>query len=114
MKFKRILKWSLLVICVVLLGWVFISYWTSTNDCGRPIPAGAERMKAIRYCEYGPPDVLHLEEVERPVPNDDQVLVGVRAASLNFVDAAVSGALIGRLLFGLRKPEFTGFGRDFA
>ena len=40
-------------------------------------------MKAIVYCEYGSPDVLKLEDVEKPVPNDDQVLIKVRAASLN-------------------------------
>src|SRR5436309_16139806 len=108
MKWKRILKWSALAILVILFTWFEFVYWTSTNDCGRSIPAGAERMKAIRYCEYGPPDVLHIEEVEKPVPNDDQLLVRVRAASLNFIDPpAVRGELVGRFLFGLRKPKFT-------
>ena len=72
-------------------------------------------MKAIKFCEYGPPDVLKLEEVEKPVPKDNELLVRVRAASLNFIDAGlVRGPSVLRLMSGLRKPKFTGFGRDFA
>src|SRR5436305_1947074 len=116
MKFTLILKWSLLVICVVLVGWVFIAYWTSTNDCGRSIPAGADRMKAVRYYEYGPADkVLKLERVEKPLPNDKQILVRVRAVSLRFFDGGMLGGSVpGRLLFGLRKPKNTTPGSDFA
>jgi NADPH:quinone reductase-like Zn-dependent oxidoreductase len=115
MKWKRILKWSTLTVLVFLVAWFQISYWTSTNDCGRSVPPGAERMKAIRYCEYGPPDVLKIEEIEKPVPKDDELLVRVRAASLNFIDAGlVSGPSVLRLMSGLRKPKFTGFGQDFA
>ena len=43
-------------------------------------------MKAIVHYEYGSPDVLRLVEIERPVPGDDQVLIRVRAASLNTLD----------------------------
>ena len=115
MKWKRILKWSAVGLLVVLFAWFQITYWTSTNDCGRGIPPRAERMKAIRYCEYGPPDVLRIEEIEKPMPKEDELLVGVRAASLNFIDAGlVSGPSVLRLLSGLRKPKFTGFGQDFA
>ena len=72
-------------------------------------------MKAIKFCEYGPPDVLKLEEIEKPLPKDNEVLVRVRAASLNFIDAGlVHGPLVLRGMSGLRKPKFTGFGRDFA
>ena len=72
-------------------------------------------MKAIKFCEYGPPDVLKLEEIEKPVPKDNELLVKVRAASLNFIDAGlVRGPSVLRLMSGLRKPKFTGFGRDFA
>jgi len=95
--------------------WGFIGYWRSTNDCGRSIPAGGERMKAIRYCEYGPPDVLKLEELEKPVPNDNELLVKVHAGSLNFIDTGiVRGPWVLRFMTGLRKPKFTGFGLDFA
>lgn len=115
MKWKRILKWSVLAVFVFLFAWFQIAYWTSTNDCGRSIPPGAERMKAITYCEYGAPDVLKIEEIEKPVPKEDELLVRVRAASLNFIDAGlVRGPSVLRLMSGLRKPNFTGFGQDFA
>jgi NADPH:quinone reductase-like Zn-dependent oxidoreductase len=115
MKWKRILKRSALVVLVLLVAWFQIAYWTSTNDCQRSVSPGGERMKAIKFCEYGSPDVLKLEEVEKPVPKDNELLVRVRAASLNFIDAGlVRGPSVLRLLSGLRKPKFTGFGRDFA
>ena len=116
MKIRRILKWSALALLVVLVAWFQFAYWTSTNDCGRSIPPGAERMKAIRYCEYGSPDdVLKLEQVEKPVPNDNQILVRVRAVSLRFIDGGMlEGSVPGRLLFGLRKPKNTIPGSDFA
>src|ERR1051325_9130574 len=115
MKWKRILKLSSLAILLILFGWFEFAYWTSTNDCGRSIPAGAERMRAIRYCEYGPPDkVLKLEQVEKPVPNDDQILVRVRAVSLRFYDGGMLEGGIGRLVFGLRKPKNTCPGSDFS
>ena len=115
MKIKRVIKWSLLTILVVLVIWFQIAYWTSTNDCGRSIPPGAERMKAIRYCEYGSPDdVLKIEYVEKPVPNENQILVRVRAVSLRFYDGGMLEGGIGRLVFGLRKPRNTTPGSDFA
>ena len=61
-------------------------------------------MKAIKFCEYGPPDVLKLEEVEKPVPKDNELLVRVRAASLNFIDAGlVRGPSV--LRFDIRFAE---------
>jgi NADPH:quinone reductase-like Zn-dependent oxidoreductase len=45
-------------------------------------------MKAIVYTQYGSPDVLQIKEVPRPVPKDHQVLVSVRAASVNYIDWA--------------------------
>jgi len=72
-------------------------------------------MKAIRYCEYGSPDVVKLDDVEKPVPADNQVLIKVRAASLNALDAyMIRGAWLNRLIFGLRKPRDTRLGRDVA
>src|SRR6476619_8192147 len=116
MKIKLFNKWSRLSVVLGLVTWFQIAYCSSTNDCGRSIPAGSERMKAIRYCEYGPPDsVLKLEQVAKPVPNDNQILVRVRAVSLRFFDGGMLGGSIpGRLLFGLRKPKNTIPGSDFA
>src|SRR4051812_36192319 len=85
-KIKRILKWILLGIPVVLFLWGFIAYWTSTNDCGRNPATPGNSMKAIVYCDYGGPEVLRLEDVPKPAPNDDQVLVKIRAASVNPLD----------------------------
>src|ERR1700730_3798162 len=117
MKLKRIFKWSARAILVALvLGFLvgFIAYWRSTNDCDRKT-ALVNPMKAIVYCEYGGPEVLTLVYVERPVPNDDQVLINVRAASLNFIDPGLMrGPWPLRLMSGLRKPEKTGLGNDLA
>jgi NADPH:quinone reductase-like Zn-dependent oxidoreductase len=117
MKLKRILKWSARAILVALiLAFLvgFIAYWRSTNDCDRKT-ALVNPMKAIRFCEYGSPDVLKFEDVEKPVPNDDQILIKVRAASLNFIDPGVMrGPWPLRLMSGLRKPEKTGLGNDVA
>src|SRR6266446_4085101 len=116
MKIKRILKWTALAIVLVLFAWFEFAYWTSTNDCDRKTGAPVHPMKAIRYCEYGSPDdVLKLEQVEKPVPNDNQILVRVRAVSLRFFDGGMlEGSVPGRLLFGLRKPKNTIPGSDFA
>ena len=115
MKWNRIWKRGVLVVLVLFFVWFQFAYWTSTNDCQRSVPVTGERMKAIKFCEYGPPNVLKLEEIEKPVPKDNEVLVRVRAASLNFIDAGlVRGPLVLRGMSGLRKPKFTGFGRDFA
>jgi NADPH:quinone reductase-like Zn-dependent oxidoreductase len=72
-------------------------------------------MKAIRYCEYGSPNVVKLENVEKPVPNENQVLIKVRACSLNAFDSyVIRDSWLGRLIFGLRKPRDTRLGQDVA
>ena len=115
MKIKRILKWSVVVILLALLVWFQIAYWTSTNDCGHTA-APTNPMKAIIYCDYGLANVK-LEEVEKPVPNDDQILVRVRAASVNPYDwHFVEGTpkILRMIGVGLRKPKDTRVGVDFA
>jgi len=112
-KLKRVLKWSASVILLALAVWFFIAYWMSTNECDRKT-AAHNPMKAILHCEYGGPEVLKVEEVEKPVPNDNQLLVKVRAASVNPLDLTIRGPLLLRPLFGLRKPKDTRLGVDYA
>ena len=117
MKLKRILKWSARVILVALvLGFLvgFIAYWRSTNECDRNTGAPANPMKAILHCEYGGPEVLTLVDVEKPTPADNQVLVRVRAASVNPLDLTIRGPWLLRPLFGMRKPKDTRLGVDYA
>src|SRR5436305_4778886 len=116
MKLKRILKWSVTVILLALLAWFEIVYWTSSNDCGLDVASPNNPMKAIVYCDYGLPN-LKLQEIEKPTPADDQLLVRVRAASVNPYDwHFVEGTpKIMRLMgVGLRKPKDTRLGVDFA
>ncbi len=73
-------------------------------------------MKAIVYTKYGPPDVLHLEEVEKPTPNENQVLIKVHAASINAADwRGMRYPILDRLIGGgLLKPKNTRVGSDVA
>jgi NADPH:quinone reductase-like Zn-dependent oxidoreductase len=73
-------------------------------------------MKAIVYTEYGSPDVLRLEEVEKPTPKEDEVLVEVHAASVNDWDWGLlrGKPFLNRLLFGLLKPKIKILGCDIA
>src|SRR4051795_9885351 len=115
---KRVLKWITGAILVLLLlaslvG--FIAYWRSTNDCGHAATS-ANPMKAIVYCDYGIAN-LKLREIEKPVPDDDQILVRVRAASVNPYDwHFVEGTpyVMRAMGVGLRKPKDTRLGVDFA
>jgi len=82
-------------------------------------PTAMERattMKAIVRDKYGSPDVLELQEVEKPELTDDGVLVRVRAASVNRLDwFDVTGTpWIARPITGLRGPKSRLIGVDFA
>jgi NADPH:quinone reductase-like Zn-dependent oxidoreductase len=78
---------------------------------------GETPMKAIIYTTYGPPDVLRLAEVAKPVPKDDEVLVAVHAASVNPLDWHLMRGkpfLVRLMVGGLRRPKHTILGSDIA
>src|SRR5439155_20242491 len=99
---------------LALVVWVFIAYWMSTNDCNQNPATPRNPMKAIVNCEYGVGN-LQLRDLENPSPNDNEVLVRVRAASINPVDGhLIRGAWMMRPMTGMRTPKNTRFGTDFA
>ena len=112
---KRILKWTVFLILLGLFAWFEIAYWTSTNDCEQKT-APTNPVKAIVYCDYGVGN-LKLMDVEKPSPNDDQILVRVHAASINPYDwHFIEGTpkIMRGMMGGLRKPKETRAGTDFA
>lgn len=114
---KRLVKWTVRALALLLFLTaicIFIAYWRSTNECDQAA-APANPMKAVRNCEYGSPDVLKIDAVEKPVPDADQILVKVRANSINAADGhGLRGGYLPRLFGGLRKPKETRFGIDYA
>lgn len=73
-------------------------------------------MRAVVHNVYGPPDVLEIQEIDKPDLTDDGVLVRVRAASINPVDwyGLTGRPYVARMQSGLRKPKTNRLGVDFA
>jgi NADPH:quinone reductase-like Zn-dependent oxidoreductase len=86
-------------------------------------------MKAVVYTKYGPPDVLHVKEVDKPVPKANEVLIRVRAVAVNYGDIVARNFrniparkfnmpkllwFPSRIYFGLRKPKRHILGNDFS
>jgi NADPH:quinone reductase-like Zn-dependent oxidoreductase len=91
--------------------------FSGTAPAQTPGPGVAPRMKAIVYHNFGSPDVLRLEEIEKPVPVDNQLLIKVHGASVNPLDwHYMEGTpYLGRLVeFGLLKPKVARLGVDYA
>jgi NADPH:quinone reductase-like Zn-dependent oxidoreductase len=98
------------------------SLWSITAQTRR------KPMKAVVYKEYGPPDVLRLQEVERPTPKAGEVLIRVHATAVNFGQMKARDFtfparefwlplvlwLPARLDFGFRKPRYSILGSEFA
>ncbi len=118
MKLRRAAGWSALVISLALVATASVAYWTSGNSCDtrNTTTAPTHPMQAWVYCDYGSPDVLRLEPVERPTPADHEILIRIRAASVNPLDWHYVRGLpyIVRLGGGLRKPKVIQLGVDFA
>lgn len=112
-------KISLGVLAILALAIVSLAVLLShTSACG-PAPAltdGAQTMKAAIHRCYGPPDIISVEDVEKPVPADDEVLVRVRAAAVNPLDWHYmrGSPYIMRLMSGMGAPDDIRMGVDFA
>lgn len=73
-------------------------------------------MRAIVYTQYGPPEVLRLEQVPKPVPKENQVLIKVMASTVNRTDSGFRSAeyFISRLFSGLFRPRNKVLGCEYA
>ncbi len=73
-------------------------------------------MRAVSTTRYGPPEVLRIEEVERPVPKDDEVLVKVHATTVTRSDCGFRAAdpFFSRVFTGLRRPKQPIVGMELA
>ena len=74
-------------------------------------------MKAVLYTKYGPPDVLQLQDIEKPSPKDQEVLVKVHAASINALEwrrFTLPKVVVRLMGGGLREPKDKSIGADFA
>lgn len=73
-------------------------------------------MKAVVQDRYGPPEVVHVADVEPPVPKDDEVLIRVRACTVSQSDTHVRAAspVFWRLVGGFRRPRWTSLGVELA
>ena len=89
----------------------------------------SNKMKAIVYREYGEPEVLKLEEIEKPIPKDDEVLVKIYAVNVNFGDLFIRKFnevtpkkfnmpflfwLPTKILLGIRKPKINIVGSEYS
>jgi NADPH:quinone reductase-like Zn-dependent oxidoreductase len=113
----RILGIALAVVAVLFAAGAFAVSYNSPCGAAEPAPAGIVRMKAVIQRCYGSPEVLRIEEVAKPVPAEDEVLVRVRAASVNPADwHGLTGTPYAavRPSTGLRGPSNIRFGTDYA
>ena len=114
-RIRRVLK-RVFYLILILIG-AFAVYAWATGARQDPIETGEPHMKAVVYTNYGSPDVLEIRNIKKPIPNDDQVLVKVRAASLNPLDwHYMEGTpyMIRAMGAGLRKPKSPRLGVDLA
>jgi len=113
---RKVLRVILILVPVVLVPLAVVLSHDSPCGAAPALRAGATPMKGIAYHCYGSPDVLKLEDIEKPVAGDDQVLVKVSAAAVNPLDFHYMHGTpyLMRLDSGIGTPKNTRLGVDFA
>ena len=113
---NRILAGTGLVVVVAVAALVLVLGYTAPCEPAPGLSAESTAMKAIDYRCYGSPEVLALEDVEKPAPADGEVLVKVHAASVNPLDWHYmrGSPYIMRLESGIGRPKVTRLGVDFS
>src|SRR5436190_16024541 len=109
------IRWIFYLIFILIGG--FASYSWATGARQTPIETGEPHMKAVVYTDYGSPEVIQFRDIKKPVPNDNQVLIKVRAASINPLDwHFLEGTpyIMRGMGVGLRKPKDPRLGVDMA
>ena len=113
----RILGIALAAVAITVVAGAFAVRYNSPCAAAEPVPAGVVRMKAVIQRCYGSPEVLRIEEVAKPTPAENEVLVKVRAASINPADwHGLTGTpyVAARPSTGLGAPSNIRFGTDYA
>ena len=113
-RIRRVFFWAFCLIILLIGGLALYALATEKQE---PIETGEPHMKAVVYTKFGPPDVLEIRDIKKPVPNDDQVLVKVHAASVNPYDwHLIRGTpyIMRAMMAGLRKPKDPRVGVDYA
>jgi NADPH:quinone reductase-like Zn-dependent oxidoreductase len=118
-RIRRRIHWGRWILFLLVLGLGTFGFLISRNAACTPTPslvAGATPMNAILYRCYGPPEVLKLEQVAKPVPADDEVLVHVHASSVNPLDWHYMRGepYIMRMQVGMGAPKNPRMGVDFS
>jgi NADPH:quinone reductase-like Zn-dependent oxidoreductase len=104
------------LVVVALASLAFALSYDSAPAPAQILPSNAIRMKAIVYRQYGSPDVLKLEDVAKPTPAHNELLIKVHAASVNPLEWHFMRGTpyVMRMQVGMGRPKFTRLGVDFS
>jgi NADPH:quinone reductase-like Zn-dependent oxidoreductase len=113
---SKIVGGSALVIVIALASLALVLSHDSPPAPAAILPSDTARMKAIVFRQYGSPDVLKLEDVAKPTPAHNELLIKVRAASVNPLDwHRMRGTpYFARAEVGIGRPKLTRLGVDFS
>src|SRR4029450_3025237 len=102
---RRVFGYGFLLIVLLIGGFILYTLATEKQE---PIETGEPHMRAVVYTDYGPPNVLEVQDIKKPEPNDAQVRVKVHAAAVNPYDwHFIRGTpyMMRMMMGGLRKPK---------